>query len=209
MTKYNPPPESFRQTTEIKFGKQSELTIRYCGDITLLKKRPVAIIGTRLMSPETLNLADRLTEHIAPSKRPIATGLALGSDYAGAQAAWGHGLPPIGWIPCGLNLMTPMQNAWLAKHCWEHGLLCSIGEDDSRQPERSEFVARNAPLVGTAADVIVLDACETSHGTLSAVRYALNYGTPVFVSEIAERRAQWVRNLLAAGKVKQLKGWTP
>jgi len=209
MTKYKPPPESFRQTTEIKFGKQSELTIRYCGDITLLKKRPVAIIGTRLMSPETLNLADRLVEHIAPSKRPIATGLAMGSDYTAAREATKAKIPLIGWIPCGLNLMTPVASNWLAKYAWEQGLLCSIGEDDSRQPERSEFVARNAPMVGTAADVIVLDACETSHGTLSAVRYALNYGTPVFVSEIAERRAQWVRNLLAAGKVKQLKGWTP
>lgn len=209
MRKYSPPPESFRQTTEIKFGKQSELTIRYCGDISLLKKRPVAIIGTRMMSPDANALALRLAAFIAPSKRPIATGLAMGSDYAAGREASIAKIPLIGWLPCGLDLMTPLRSIWLAKYAWTQGLLCSLGESDSRQPERSEFVARNAPMVGTAADVIVLDACETSHGTLSAVRYALNFGAPVFVSDIAERRAEWIRKLLDAGKVKQLKGWTP
>lgn len=203
--KYTPPTKSFRQDGIVRYGA-SERDVRYCGRFSLVENKPVAIIGTRTPFSQAKEAAFRIAEEMQGSGVAVATGLAAGSDWFAAQAAMKYALPLVGWIATGLDRCTPVITQEGHTYAWRHGCLLSLRTDGSGIDSGADFVARNAPLVGTARSVIVLDATESSTGTRSAVRFAVAFGIPVFATLFAFERASWLRYYLHLGKASELKG---
>jgi len=147
------------------------------GDISLLRKRAVAVVGARAASSYGRRMAATLAKGLA-ERVVVVSGMALGIDgeaHAGALAADGKS---IGVLGCGLDVVYPSANARLFTAMREKGLLVSeypLGT----QPESFRFPARNRIIAGLGQAVVVVEAARRS-GALITAQMALDIGREVF-----------------------------
>jgi len=147
------------------------------GDISLLQKRAVAVVGARSASSYgrrvTSSFAKGLARHLV-----VVSGMALGIDGEAHTAALAAGGKSIGVLGCGLDVVYPSGNAHLFAAMREKGLLVSeypLGTP----PDPFRFPARNRIIAGLSEAVLVVEAARRS-GSLITAQMALDIGREVF-----------------------------
>jgi len=168
------------------------------GDIALLQKRAIAIVGARAASSYgrrvAFSLAQELARHLV-----VVSGMALGIDgqaHAGALAARGQS---IGVLASGLDIHYPPANANLFAAMRQQGLLVSeypLGTP----PETFRFPARNRIIAALGEGVVVVEAAKRS-GALITAQMALDIGREVFAvpGQIDSAKSAGCHNLLRQG----------
>ncbi len=142
----------------------------YRGDLSLLQRRSVTIVGSRKMSAQ----GKRVTEEIARTLAPacvIVSGLAKGVDAAAHGAALEGGGRTIGVIGSGLRYTYPAVNAGLYRRMEKEDLILSEFPHDTGV-RREHFPWRNRILAALSKQVIVTQA-SVSSGTMHTVNEAL------------------------------------
>ncbi len=148
------------------------------GDLAVLGRAAVAIVGSRAHSRYGAEVTGRLAEVAAAAGAVVVSGMARGLDAVAQGAALRAGGTSIGVLGTGVDRIYPMENRSLFERIVGQGLLLS--EHPPGDPgHRGAFPRRNRLISGLADALVVVEAAEGS-GTLITVNCALEQGRDVF-----------------------------
>lgn len=145
------------------------------GDVALLQKPMVALVGARNASSLGTRMAKRMAEDLSAAGYVVVSGLARGIDAAAHLGALKGGTVAV--QAGGVDVIYPAENAELAHDIARSGLRVSemaMG----LQPQARHFPARNRIISGLAMSVVVVEAAGKS-GSLITARNALDQGRDV------------------------------
>ena len=175
------------------------LFLRGAGDVDLLARPAVAIVGARACSPYGAQVARMLGRELGAAGLVVVSGLARGVDgeaHRGALEAEGLTVAVLG---CGIDRDYPAAHAELGRRICERGLIVSEYEPGV-EPAPWRFPARNRIIAGLAAATVIVEARERS-GALITADFALEDGREVFSvpGEITGSLARGTNRLLRQG----------
>jgi len=147
------------------------------GDVALLHRPVVAVVGARNASANGRRIAADIAGELAAAGHPVASGLARGIDAAAHEAALREGTT-IAAIPGGLDVVYPPEHRDLQAHIAEAGAVVAEAPPGTA-PLARHFPKRNRIIAGLALGVVVIEAALRS-GSLLTARYALDYGRELF-----------------------------
>jgi len=145
------------------------------GNLHLLNRPMVAMVGARNASSLGLRMARRLAQALGAAGQVVVSGLARGIDAEAHQAALDTGT--IAVQAGGVDVVYPAENAELAAAILAQGCLVSeqpMGMD----PQSRHFPQRNRIVSGLSRAVVVVEAAARS-GSLITARDALDQGRDV------------------------------
>ncbi|MFH1218279.1 MAG: DNA-processing protein DprA [Candidatus Peregrinibacteria bacterium] len=151
----------------------------YEGDLSILEKTCLSIVGTRDYSDYGKYMTEKIIEELSPLNITIVSGLAKGIDAIAHKQALKRNLSTVAVLGSGLNKIYPTQNIPLAKQIERKGLLISEYPPDT-PPLNFHFPQRNRIISGLSIATIVIESPEKS-GTLITARLALEQGRDIFV----------------------------
>lgn len=155
-------------------------TLYIYGAINLLQRPMIAIVGSRLASPEGINNAILFSQALSRAGFLIISGMARGIDGAAHWGALRLGPEHSTVAVCGtgLDVTYPPEHAGLAQSIRERGLLISeLAFGDG--PKAFHFPRRNRLIAALCIGVVVIEAAEKS-GSLITARLASELGREVF-----------------------------
>lgn len=176
---------------------QPPYVLFYKGDIRLLEKPKVAIVGSRTPSEYAITMTKQLVSAL-PTDYVIVSGLAKGIDGIAHQSCFASH-QTIGVLGCGIHRVYPYENKsyfeWMAKH---HLILSEYPTTATPFPYR--FVARNRIIAALSNPLFVMAAAKRS-GTLISVDFALSLNKDVVVlpHPIGCKSGEGCNELIASG----------
>lgn len=148
------------------------------GDLSLLDRASVAIVGSRRHTEYGAEVTCRIAEDLVCAGVVVASGLAHGIDRYAHQAALHAGGQTFAVIGSGIDVAYPTANATLQRRIAEDGLLLS--EFLPGLPALPHhFPKRNRLLAALTRVTIVVEAARRS-GSLITADHALDLGRDVF-----------------------------
>ena len=153
-------------------------TISVIGNVELLHKPCVAIIGSRNASAIGLRFARQIANELGAEEFTIVSGLARGIDACAHQGSIETGT--VGVLGGGVDHIYPRQNTDLYHDMARMGALVSESPLGYRATAR-DFPRRNRIISGLCQGVVVIEAAERS-GTLITARYALEQNREVMAA---------------------------
>lgn len=148
------------------------------GDVALLARRAVAIIGARNASTPGRKLARLFAEGLGAAGVAVVSGLARGIDGAAHEAALHTGT--IAVVAGGVDIIYPPEHRALTAAIGEKGAVVSE-RPLGWTPTARDFPRRNRLISGLSLAVVVVEAAAKS-GTLITARFALEQGRDVFAA---------------------------
>lgn len=153
------------------------VTLSAIGDISLLERPVLAIVGAREASLAGRRFATELAAALGAAGFAIASGLARGIDAAAHEAALPTGTVAV--LAGGVDQVYPPQNAPLHAAIAEKGLLLAESPIGA-PPVARAFPRRNRIVSGLSRGVVVIEAAAKS-GSLITAHRAAEQGREVFV----------------------------
>ncbi|GER65611.1 DNA processing protein DprA [Weizmannia acidilactici] len=148
------------------------------GDISLLKRRCLAVVGSRKSGTYAEKVVDRLFPDLIEKNFVIVSGLAKGADTIAHRAAMKFGGKTIAVLGSGFFHIYPRGNTVLAEKIKQNHLLLSEYPPFTR-PQKWHFPERNRIISGISEGVVVIQA-ERRSGSLITADFALQEGREVF-----------------------------
>ena len=146
------------------------------GDVALLSKSIVAIVGARNSSANAKRFTHKLAADLGQKGQVIASGMARGIDTSAHQASLQTGT--IAVLAGGIDQIYPQENTDLYHDIITQG--CIISEMPfGTPPTAHHFPRRNRIVSGLAKGVVVVEA-STRSGSLITARLAAEQGRDVF-----------------------------
>ena len=163
---------------ELESMKSYPKDIYYKGNLDLLKRRKVSIVGTRKPSVYTKSTIMQISSSLASRGVAIVSGAAIGVDaVAHNGAGFDHTIAVMG---CGIEHRYPKINGKLIESIeTKGGLVLSQFEPDFVATTWS-FVVRNE-LVVALGEILLVAQADLHSGTMRSVEYAKKMGKPIFV----------------------------
>jgi DNA processing protein len=146
------------------------------GDIGLLSRETVAIVGARIASAGGQRIARGLASALGEAGYVVASGLARGIDTAAHQGALQTGTVAV--LGGGVDDIYPPDNADLYDQIATRGCIVSESPMGARA-QAKDFPRRNRIISGLSRGVIVVEA-ELRSGSLITTRLAAEQGRDVF-----------------------------
>ncbi len=150
------------------------------GNIDVLNKKGIAIVGCRDFSEYGENCAKYFGYNLARNDILIISGLAKGIDSFSHIGALGANGKTVAVLGNGLDSVYPKENVELAKMIVSKGGAIISEYPLGTKPLKMNFPARNRIVSGMSRGVLVVEAKEKS-GTLITVDFALEQGRDIFV----------------------------
>ncbi len=150
--------------------------IHVLGNPDLLRKKSIAIVGSRNASTNGLSIAREIAGDLGRGGYSIVSGLARGLDAAAHQGAIETGTVAI--LGGGVDIIYPKQNTDLYHQIRDSGALVSEAPLGAPPTARS-FPQRNRIISGMSRGIVVVEAAPRS-GSLITARLALEQGREVF-----------------------------
>lgn len=148
------------------------------GDISLLTRWQLAVVGSRNPSSSGRDLAYDFSHYLSQGELVITSGLATGIDAAAHKGALAGGGKTIAVVGTGLDRVYPASHRQLAHDIADTGLIVSeFALGTSPRPEN--FPRRNRIISGLALGTLVVEAALKS-GSLITARMAMEQGREVF-----------------------------
>ena len=150
------------------------------GDIRLLNIPTIAIVGSRIASPEGVKNAHYFAQALSAEGYLIISGLARGIDGAAHLGALGSNQdhPTIAVCGTGLDIVYPREHLGLAQAIGGVGLLVSELAPGSG-PKAWHFPRRNRIIAALSLGILVIEAAERS-GSLITARLGCELGREIF-----------------------------
>jgi len=154
------------------------LFLRGHGNVELLRRPAIALVGARACSSYGRQVARRLGRELAGAGLVVVSGLARGVDGEAHRGALEAGGVTIAVLGCGIDRDYPAAHRSLAAEIAESGLIVSE-YSPGIEPAPWRFPARNRIVAGLCAATLVVEARERS-GALITCDLALEEGREVF-----------------------------
>ena len=172
----------------------------YAGNLELLDRVKVSIVGSRKTSKYSREQTHKLSSTLAKAGVCVVSGGAMGVD---AVAHLGAGpTNTIAVLPCGINIKYPAVNKNLLSDIQNKGLLLSQFAEDAKARPWS-FVVRNE-LVVALGEVLVVSEAELDSGSMRSIEFALKMGKEIFVFPHRLGESGATNELLKEGKAKAI-----
>ena len=167
------------------------------GDIGLLGRRGIAVVGARNASANGRRLAGDLARDLGQAGFSVISGLARGIDSAAHRGALETGTVAV--VAGGLDVVYPPENQDLQRAIAVQGALVSELPPGT-VPQARHFPRRNRLVSGLAQGVLVVEAAPRS-GSLITARCALEQGREVFAvpGSPLDPRCRGTNNLIREG----------
>jgi DNA processing protein len=175
------------------------LFVRGSGELDLLARPAVAVVGARACSGYGAAAARTLARDVAQAGLVVVSGLARGVDAEAHRGALEAGGVTVAVLGCGIDRDYPAAHAELARRVAANGLIVSEYAPGV-EPAPWRFPARNRIVAGLAAATVVVEARERS-GALITADLALDEGREVFAvpGEITSALSAGTNALLKLG----------
>jgi DNA processing protein len=142
------------------------------GDLALLDRPTVAIVGTRRATAYAERVTRQLATTLARAGATVISGLARGVDATAHRAALDVDGATVAVLGTGLEVCYPRGHASMQREIGARGLLLSeLAPEDAAH--RGSFPRRNRIIAALARATIVVEAGVKS-GALITARYALD-----------------------------------
>lgn len=141
------------------------------GQLELLERASVAVVGTRDPSEIGDFLARYAVTSLAELNAPVVSGLAKGIDATAHEWAIKIGLPTISVLGTGIFKTYPSRNAELADLILDDGGLLISEYLPDAGPTKESFVWRNR-LQAALASCVIAPEWKRSSGTAHTIRFA-------------------------------------
>ena len=167
------------------------------GNLNLLDRLAVAIVGARNASAAACRFARGLAHDLGRNDLVVVSGLARGIDSAAHDGALESGT--IGVIAGGIDNFYPPENEQRQNALYERGLV--IAEmPPGTEPRARHFPYRNRIIAGMSAGTVVIEAAPRS-GSLITARLAAEAGREVMAvpGSPLDPRAQGCNQLIRDG----------
>jgi DNA processing protein len=167
------------------------------GDLGLLDRQSVAIVGARNASAAACRFARGLSHDLGQHDLVVVSGLARGIDSAAHDGALASGT--VGVIAGGIDVFYPPENEDRQKAMYERGLV--IAEmPPGTEPRARHFPYRNRIIAGMTSGTVVVEAAPRS-GSLITARLAAEAGREVMAvpGSPLDPRAQGCNQLIRDG----------
>ena len=176
-------------------GAPSALIVK--GDLKLLDRRAIAMVGARNASAAAVRFARQLAAELGRTDVAVVSGLARGIDTAAHQGSLEIGT--IAVVAGGIDIVYPPENEALQREIGERGLLIAE-QPPGTEPRARHFPYRNRIIAGLALGTVVVEAAPKS-GSLISARFAAEYGREVMAvpGSPLDPRAQGCNLLIREG----------
>ena len=167
------------------------------GNVALLHKPTVAIVGARNASLNARNFTQKLARDLGAAGYVMVSGVARGIDGAAHGGSLATGT--VGVPGGGVDIVYPEEHRELYAQIAEQGVIvseCPLGYT----PMARDFPRRNRIISGLSRGVVVVEAAHQS-GSLITARMAAEQGREVFAvpGSPMDPRCQGTNNLLREG----------
>ncbi len=150
----------------------------YMGDISLLRERCVAVVGSRKASGYGRNIATRTGSALGAAGVCVVSGMARGIDSFAHEGALRAGGRTIAVLGTGVDVVYPAANRELRERIIREGLV--ISEYPPGYPvSKYTFPRRNRIISGLSESVVVIEAGIAS-GSLITAQLAAEQGRNVY-----------------------------
>ncbi|CAG4998789.1 hypothetical protein DYBT9275_02080 [Dyadobacter sp. CECT 9275] len=140
--------------------------------------RTIGIVGTRQVSEYGKAVTESIIRELVPYHALVISGLAYGVDITAHRACLKNGLPTLGVMASGLNMVYPAAHGKTARDMMEDGGLVTENALATK-PDFMRFPARNRIIAGLSDATLVVESGRTG-GSLITVEFAQNYHRDVF-----------------------------
>jgi len=157
--------------------KKYPKTLHYKGNLELLKRPKVSIVGSRRLSNYTREYTYQLAKALASRGVCVVSGVAMGVDTIAHEGAGVNNT--IAVVANGLDIRYPAINKSLIESIEDKGLMLSQFNDGFRATGWS-FVVRNE-LVVALGDILIVTEADLNSGSMRSVEFAQKMGKQIFV----------------------------
>lgn len=162
---------------ELESMKKYPQKLFYKGNLELLQKRKISIVGSRRPNSYTKALVSRLACELSKRGICVVSGAAMGVDTLAHKGATAKNT--IAVMANGLDIRYPSLNKTLIEQIEQEGL-CLSQYDQGEIARTWSFVARNEIVVALGDSLIVAQADKES-GSMRSVEFALKMGKQIYV----------------------------
>ncbi len=183
------------------------LILRVRGNLEVLTKPGIAMVGTRHPTPYGSGMAERLACDLAAQGLVIISGMARGVDTASHRGAISAKGKTVAVFGTGVDVIYPKENSRLAEQILALGgaLISEFPLGTFAAPQN--FPIRNRIISGMSVGVLVLEAAEYS-GTRITARCALEQNRDVFaVPGNVTNKNSWGPNTIIKQGAKLVATW--
>jgi DNA processing protein len=149
------------------------------GNVELLSRPGIAVVGTRQPSPYGAGMAELLSRDLANRRLTILSGMARGVDTAAHKGAIEAGGKTVAVWGTGIDVIYPKENKKLAESIVASGGTIVSEYPLGTFPAPQNFPIRNRILSGMSVGVLVIEAAEYS-GTRITARCAMEQNRDVY-----------------------------
>jgi len=185
---------------ELESMKKYPQKLFYKGNLELLQKPKVSIVGTRRPSSYTKQNIAKISAGLVKRGYCIVSGAAMGVDGIAHQNAGANNT--IAVMANGLDIRYPKVNNSLIGKIEEEGLVLSQYEQGFKATPWS-FVVRNEVVVALGEKLIVGEA-DLNSGTMKSVEFALQMNKEIFVLPHRLGQSKGTNELLKNGLAKAI-----
>ncbi len=168
----------------------------YKGNLELLNKPKIAIVGSRRASKYTKEITFLLAKKLS-QKYAIISGGALGVDTEAHKGAYPN---TIFVSPSSLDLIYPKSNETLIKNIYKNALALSEYEKNYK-PYKHTFLQRNRIIVALSKAVIIAEA-NLKSGSMRSFEWAKEFGKKVYVLPHRINESSGTRYLAATNQAE-------
>jgi len=167
------------------------------GDLNLLDRQAVAIVGARNSSAAACRFARGLAHDLGQHDLSVVSGLARGIDSAAHDGSLSSGT--VGVIAGGIDIFYPPENEERQKAIYDRGLVVAEMPPGT-EPRARHFPYRNRIIAGMSSGTVVVEAAPKS-GSLITARVAAEAGREVMAvpGSPLDPRAQGCNQLIRDG----------
>jgi DNA protecting protein DprA len=180
--------------------------ILHCkGNLSLVRPKSVAIVGTRAPTEEARKRAEVLATKLSEMGHTVVAGMAKGIDTAAHRGALKAGGNTIGVLGCGLDRIYPPENAVLYRLMGDQALL--VSEFPFGAAPTPENLRKRNKLIVALSEAVIVAECPINSGALIAARAALEQRHPLFVfswSDWSKENRGGTKRLLEANLARPL-----
>ncbi len=183
----------------------SSVRVYYAGEVALLERPCVSVVGTREVSHDGATRARRLARELVAAGIVVVSGLARGVDTEALTSAIELGGSTVAVIGTPIDRAYPAENARLQENIYQHHLLMTpfrIGE----RTFKANFPKRNRVMAAISDATVIVEASDTS-GTLHQAAECGRLGRWLFIMQsiLEDDRLSWPSKFLGKPKVVPLK----
>ena len=185
---------------ELACMKKHPQNLYYSGNLELLEKTKISIVGTRKPSKYTREFTQKLASKLSKHNICVVSGGAMGVDAIAHLGAGSNNTIAI--LPCGIDIKYPSVNKKLLENIEKDGLLLSQFELGFKSRPWT-FVTRNEITVALG-DVLVVCEADINSGSMRSVEFALAMGKAIYVLPQRLGESKGTNSLLESGNAKAI-----